>query len=163
MALDPKSLHPSVWAEIDRVVVEGYWGDGKHKKAIQGHSQVWMKEAAPGCAVWLGGLVAAVVAATFVAPAQISTPVSILATIMAIAVFALLVRHHSRQLSNAELRALAPGLSLSAVQKQYVDAVLILDDTKLGADSKREVIDQMNGLLDEEANLKDMRARSAGS
>jgi len=164
MAIDPKTLHPTVWKEVDRLVAEGYWGQGsglqgQDKSAISEHNTVWMKEYGTGCALKSAGIVGVAGAIIALTPEVWKAPAFFLAISLAVCAFGYLIWENSRQITRNELKALAPALHLTPIQKQYVDAVLILESVSLAEDTKKEVVQQLNRLMDEEVHLREMREK----
>lgn len=118
-----------------------------------------MKEYGPGCALKSGAIVAAVATAIAIAPTTAKSIVAMPAVILGLVVFGYLVWQNFRQITPSELKALAPALHLTPIQKQYVEAVLLLDSISLAEDTKKEVIQQLNRLMDEEVHLREMREK----
>jgi hypothetical protein len=171
MRFERDLVHPTIFAASDKIVQRfwntgGFQGTPEQAQAFADHQAIWQKEY--GWNVLLGTVLCI---ASFAGLASLPAPlgalphglafVALLAFWTSVAVAA--YRRNLRTMTVAELKAIAPAMDLTPIQRVYTDALVAAAELKLPDDQYREIVGQLNRLLDEEARLNALRERGAGS
>ncbi|MGV3615998.1 MAG: hypothetical protein ACO1SV_11745 [Fimbriimonas sp.] len=160
-------VHPSIFAASDRItermwMTGGFSGTPEEMKAYAEHSALWWKEYGRSlilgfiaCVASFAGV--AVVEDFLPKAATVVLAVSLIAFWIGVSVVG--YKRNKRSLTPQELRALAPAMDLTAIQRVYADALVAVAELGLPDPQYREVVGELNRLLDEEARLLALRER----
>lgn len=170
MRFTKKDLHPSVFEAVNTWQSRIMYNLGQTGQTGQGpsmmdtynkHQKVWWKEYGKGFSIWaavyLSGFAGSFVlinATKNKAFAWLFVAVIIAATAHGIYGY----YKNKEKITAEELEALLPGLDLTEIQREYCTCFLHLVRSKsVGDDHRREILSQLNQLLDEYERLKEQR------
>ncbi len=166
MRLDPKLVHPSIFAATDAIVAKMGGGDAEANKAMNAHFPIWAQTYGVGCAAYCVAGALPFVASIFAKPylGKPGTGLAVMASFVfffALMTFAYL--RNRRQMTVAELKSLLPGLELTDTPRANAETLVTLTDQGRPATETQETMAALNALLDEEKRLTETRQRLTGS
>lgn len=165
-------VHPAIFAASDQIMQRmwttgGFQGNPDQAKAFADHQSVWYKEYGRGLFLFVFLALASYIAAAFVhkiagKPFDFGL-IAALLTAFWIGTGIAGYRRNLRALSARELKALAPAMDLTPIQRVYAEALVALAELKYPESQFQEIVGQLNRLLDEEGRLLQLKNRGAGA
>jgi hypothetical protein len=165
-------VHPAIFAASDRIMQRvwttgGFQGSPEQMQAFADHQAVWYKEYGWGIVFFILAALASFGGLVGVKELMGGGP-GFVALVMALITFWTVAsvvgyRKNLRSLTSRELKALAPAMDLTPIQRVYADALVALAELKMPEEQFQEVVGQLNRLLDEETRLLALRDRGTGT
>lgn len=170
MRFTKKDLHPSVFEAVNTWQSRIMYNLGQGNQIGQGsslmdiynkHQKVWWKEYGKGFSIWAAAYLSAFAGSFVVINATNNKAFALLFVAVIIAATAHSIYGYYKnkeKITAGELEALLPGLDLTEIQREYCVCFLHLVRSKsVGDDHRREILSQLNQLLDEYERLKEQR------
>ena len=133
-------------------------------KVYNDHQRVWWKEYGKSTYIAMAACFAHLISIGFVAKMMGKPAVGyafVAFLLVWSAVWTILYQKNKQVLTPAELNALLPSLEVSPLQHAYIECVITLSEVKIAPEARKEIIDQLNRLLDEEQRLRSIQDRGS--
>lgn len=164
-------VHPAIFAASDRIMSRvwttgGFQGSPEQTQAFADHQSVWYKEYGRKLMLYVIAALASIGGSVYLVEKfdHLNAGLVVFITVMFWIVASVVgYNRNLRSLTSRELKALAPAMDLTPIQRVYADALVALAELKMPEDHFQEVVGQLNRLLDEETRLLALKARGAGS
>jgi|GEM_PF-1831577 len=170
MHLERDLIHPELFRATDQFS-SGVWMTGgagvppEQMKAFTAHSNLWWRDNWKKATAWFVGWFVAIIGGGALVKTYLGKPWTAIFILlfMALTVFVSIAAYNRerRRLTAEELDTMLPMLDLTPIQRAYAEALVAMGDVAFPADQRREILTQLNRLLDEEARLRSIRQTGA--